>query len=107
MPHSAASATRSTAPPTMSRRHAAGAHSARGLLITVLGEFVLPGGGEAWTSALIDVLGRMGTEEKASRQALMRMAGDGWLTAERIGRRTKWHLTDSAERLLTEGTQRI
>ena len=57
-----------------SRRHAAGAASARGLLLTVLGEFVLPAGGSAWTSAFIDVLGRLGVEEKAARQALMRTA---------------------------------
>ena len=30
--------------PALSRRHAAGAGSARGLLFTVLGEFVLPTG---------------------------------------------------------------
>lgn len=93
--------------PTMSRRHAAGSESARGLLFTVLGEFVLPNGGTAWTSALIDVLRRLDIEEKAARQALMRTAADGWLSAERIGRRTRWRLTDSAESLLTEGAERI
>jgi phenylacetic acid degradation operon negative regulatory protein len=93
--------------PTMSRRHAAGARSARGLLFTVLGEFVLPNGGAAWTSALIDVLGRLEVEEKAARQALMRTAADGWLTAERIGRRTRWRLTENGHRLLTEGAARI
>jgi phenylacetic acid degradation operon negative regulatory protein len=91
----------------MSRRHAAGAESARGLLFTVLGEFVLPSGGSAWTSAFIDVLGRLGVEEKATRQALMRTATDGWLVSERAGRRTGWRLTPSAEQLLTEGTDRI
>jgi phenylacetic acid degradation operon negative regulatory protein len=93
--------------PTMSRRHAAGAESARGLLFTVLGEFVLPGGGFGWTSAFIEVLGRLGVEEKASRQALMRTASDGWLMSERVGRRTRWRLTGNAEHLLTEGTERI
>lgn len=93
--------------PTMSRRHAAGAESARGLLFTVLGEFVLPNGGTVWTSALIDVLGRLAIEEKAARQALMRTAAAGWLSAERIGRRTRWRLTGSAESLLTEGAERI
>jgi phenylacetic acid degradation operon negative regulatory protein len=92
---------------TMSRRHAAGTESARGLLFTILGEFVLPRGQVAWTSAFIDVLGRLGVEEKAARQALMRTAADGWLSSERIGRRTRWRLTDSAVRLLTEGTERI
>jgi phenylacetic acid degradation operon negative regulatory protein len=96
-----------TVSPTVSRRHAAGAESARGLLFTVLGEFVLPSGGSAWTSAFIDVLGRLGVEEKASRQALMRTAADGWLTSRRMGRRTLWTLSPDAERLLTEGAARI
>jgi phenylacetic acid degradation operon negative regulatory protein len=93
--------------PTMSRRHAAGAGSARGLLFTVLGEFVLPAGGQVWTSSLIDVLGRLGVEEKATRQALMRTAAAGWLAAERHGRRTRWQLTANAETLLQDGTRRI
>jgi phenylacetic acid degradation operon negative regulatory protein len=95
------------AQPTLSRRHAAGPASARGLLFTVLGEFVLPAGETAWTSAFIEALGRLGVEEKATRQALMRTAADGWLTSERVGRRTLWRLTPAAERLLTDGTARI
>jgi phenylacetic acid degradation operon negative regulatory protein len=93
--------------PALSRRHAAGAASARGLLFTVLGEFVLPGGGWAWTSAFIEVFGRLGVEEKAIRQALARTASDGWIRPERIGRRTRWRLTASGEQLLTDGTERI
>lgn len=93
--------------PSMSRRHAAGAESARGLLFTVLGEFVLPSGGTAWTASLIEVLGRLGVEEKATRQALMRTAASGWLEPQRVGRRTRWKLTGQAETLLTEGTERI
>jgi len=94
-------------PAAMSRRHAAGASSARGLLFTILGEYVLPDGGAAWTSTVIGAMGRLGIEEKATRQALMRTAADGWLTSERVGRRTRWRLTPSADRLLTEGAERI
>ncbi len=93
--------------PIMSRHHAAGADTARGLLFTVLGELVLPNGGVAWTSAFIDILGRLGVEEKSTRQALMRTAEQGWLQSERMGRRTRWRLTASAERLLRDGTERI
>ena len=95
------------ASPTLSRRHATGAGSARGLLFTVLGEFVLPTSGSVWTSSVLDVLARLDVEEKAARQALMRTAADGWLRAERHGRRTRWHLTPNAEHLLSEGTSRI
>ena len=94
-------------PTSASRRHAAGAESARGLLLTVLGEFVLPAGGSAMTSAFIDVLGRLGVEEKASRQALMRTAADGLLGSQRHGRRTLWTLTPTGGRFLTEGAERI
>jgi phenylacetic acid degradation operon negative regulatory protein len=93
--------------PALSRRHAAGAGSARGLLFTVLGEFVLPTEGSAWTSVFIEVFDRLGVEEKAIRQALARTAADGWIRPERRGRRTRWWLTPDADRLLTEGTERI
>ncbi len=93
--------------PTLSRRHAAGAGSARGLLFTVLGEFVLPTGGSAWTSAFIDVFARLRVEEKAIRQALARTAAEGWVRPERHGRRTCWRLTTDGDRLLTDGTERI
>jgi phenylacetic acid degradation operon negative regulatory protein len=96
-----------TGQPTLARRHAAGTDSARSVLFTVLGELVLPTGGEAWTSAFIDVFGRLGVEEKAARQALMRTAADGWVSSERIGRRTVWRLTPAAGRLLRDGTERI
>ncbi len=93
--------------PILSRRHSAGAESARGLLFTVLGEFVLPTGGTAWTSAFIEVFAQLGIEEKAIRQALARTAADGWISPERVGRRTRWCLTPAGDRLLTEGTERI
>ncbi len=94
-------------PAAMPRRHAAGSSSARGLIFTILGEYVLPAGGMVWTSAMIETMSHLGVEEKATRQALMRTAADGWLAPERVGRRTRWRLTPNAHRLLTEGSERI
>ena len=96
-----------TAAPALSRRHAAGAPSARGLLFTLLGEFVLTTDGTAWTSAVLAACRRLGIEEKATRQALMRTAAAGWLEPEKLGRRTRWRLTASAWRMLTDGAERI
>jgi phenylacetic acid degradation operon negative regulatory protein len=93
--------------PTLSRRQLVAAPNARGLLFTLLGELVLPCGGSAWTSSIIDVFARLGVEEKAARQALMRTAADGWLGSERFGRRTRWHLTGNSRRLLSDGAERI
>ena len=82
--------------PALSRRHEAGAASARGMLFTLLGEFVLPGEGAAWTSAVLAAFERLGVAEKAPRQALMRTANAGWLRADKVGRRTRWLLTPAA-----------
>lgn len=91
----------------LARRHDAGSTSARGILLTVMGELILPGGGEAWTSTILSVLDRLGVEEKAARQALMRTASHGWLETRREGRRSRWRLTPSARRLLEAGADRI
>ena len=84
-----------------------GETSARSLLLTLLGEFVLPQEGPVWTSTIVEVLDSLGVEEKAARQALARTAADGWLASERVGRSVRWSLTPSGRRLLTEGAERI
>ncbi|GLY64602.1 PaaX family transcriptional regulator [Amycolatopsis taiwanensis] len=96
-----------TARPTLSRRREVSHTSARSLLMTLLGEFVLPRDRPVWTATLVDVLGTFGIEEKSARQALARTAGEGWLVSERIGRRVRWSLTPPGRRLLTEGAERI
>jgi phenylacetic acid degradation operon negative regulatory protein len=105
--HAPVPASPETAAPALSRRHAAGAPSARGLLFTLLGEFVLTTDGTAWTSAVLAAFRRLGVEEKATRQALMRTAAAGWLEPEKLGRRTRWRLTASAWRMLSDGAERI
>jgi phenylacetic acid degradation operon negative regulatory protein len=77
------------------------------LLLTVLGEFVLPAGHAVWTVAFLEALALLGVEEKAVRQALARSAAEGWLASERHGRRTSWRLTPAGRCLLTDGTERI
>jgi phenylacetic acid degradation operon negative regulatory protein len=56
---------------------------------------------------VVTAFGRLGVEEKTARQALMRTAAAGWLTAEKSGRRTRWHLTAASQRMLTDGAARI
>ena len=84
----------------------AGVDSVRDLAMTVLGEFVLPAGGTAWTRTLLAALDQLGVQEKAARQALARMEGR-WLQRERVGRETRWSLTPAATSLLETGAERI
>ncbi|MGW0708365.1 PaaX family transcriptional regulator [Streptomyces sp. NPDC002643] len=93
--------------PVVSRRREVGEVSARSLLMTMLGEYVLPKDTPVWTSALVEALALFGVEEKSARQALARTAAEGWLVSERAGRRVRWALTPPGRRLLTEGAQRI
>jgi phenylacetic acid degradation operon negative regulatory protein len=93
--------------PVLTRRQELGAASARSLLLTVLGEFVLPSGQPVWTSSLIEIFAELDVAEKAARQAIMRTADNGWIVPSRIGRKTRWELTDQGVRLLRQGTERI
>lgn len=91
----------------LSRRYAAGSGGVKGLLITVLGDYVRPARQPAPTSAFIDALGRLGIAEPACRQALIRASADGWLTSRRDGRYTWWRLNPGFERFLDLGAHRI
>jgi len=85
----------------------AGRASARSLLLTVMGEFVLPSGGSAWTSSLVAGVGDLGVSPAAARQALMRMSHAGWVRTNREGRRARLELTPEGVDLLDTGSRRI
>lgn len=94
-------------PPSTPHARPRTGESARSLLNTVLGEFVYPAGGAAWTSTIVQALGHLDVEEKAARQALARSADDGWLERERDGRRVRWRLTAAGMQRCIDGTARI
>src|SRR6516225_8860609 len=73
-------------PPEVIRRREVRHTSARSLLMTVLGEFVLPAGRPVWTWVLVDTLASFGIAEKSARQALARTAAEGLLVPERARR---------------------
>jgi phenylacetic acid degradation operon negative regulatory protein len=81
--------------------------TSRGLLLTVLGEFALPHDGQAWTQTLVTLMERLGVQHKTTRQALARMEQRGWLSRQKLGRRTRWLLTGELRELLELGARRI
>ena len=84
--------------------------SARSLLLTVLGEFVLPSGQAVWTSALLHALVGVGTAENSARQAIARSASAGWLEGRKDGRQVRWRLTPAGRRVIeaiTEARRRL
>ena len=61
------------------RRRSVGAPAARSLLLTILGEYVLPLGEAVWQETLVGALVSVGYSQQAARQALARSVRDGWL----------------------------
>jgi phenylacetic acid degradation operon negative regulatory protein len=77
------------------------------VLLTVLGEYVMPRGGVVWQESLIAALVALGHTEQTGRQAVARSARDDWLSGERVGRRTRMTVTAGTTRMLEEGRERI
>ncbi|MGH2871494.1 MAG: PaaX family transcriptional regulator [Solirubrobacteraceae bacterium] len=89
------------------RRRSVGTPAARSLLLTILGEYLLPRPEGVWYQTLVAALRCVGYREQAARQALSRSVRDGWLIAERHGRRARLSLSASERELLGAGAQRI
>jgi phenylacetic acid degradation operon negative regulatory protein len=89
------------------RRRAVGAPAARSVLLTILGEYVLPAAAGVWHETLVGALGAIDVKPQAARQALARSIQAGWLLSERSGRRARVHLTASTAEMLRTGAKRI
>lgn len=89
------------------RRRSVGAPAARSVLLTVLGEYVMPRHAALWQETLIDALGTLGYKPQAARQALARSVAAGWLRTERVGRRSRMDLTAETGAMLETGARRI
>jgi phenylacetic acid degradation operon negative regulatory protein len=89
------------------RRRSVGAPAARSVLLTLLGEYVLPLDGGVWQETLVGALCALGYTTHAARQALARSVTAGWLTTERHGRRSRLTLTPDTAATLGTGAERI
>jgi phenylacetic acid degradation operon negative regulatory protein len=89
------------------RRRSVGAPAARSMLLTTLGEYVLPLRRPVWQETLIEALGALGYKVHAARQALARSVAAGWLETQRRGRRSLVSLTEESVQMLETGARRI
>lgn len=77
------------------------------LITTVFGDAIAPRGGSVWIGSLIEVMSGFGISERLVRTSVFRLAGDGWLEAEPIGRRSFYGLTEEGTQRFEHATQRI
>lgn len=89
------------------RRRSVGPPAARSMLLTILGEYLMPSGSGVWQETLIQALAAIEYKSQAARQALARSVTAGWLTTERRGRRSRVELTERAAVMLRTGAARI
>jgi len=66
------------------------------LIVTIFGDIVAPRGGSIWLGTLNSILERLGIDEGVVRTALSRLAADGWVERERVGRNSFYRLTGTA-----------
>ena len=81
--------------------------SARSLLTTILGFFVLPWTEPVWASTLTSALAAVSVDPAAARQALARGARDGWIQSRRVGRRAAWSVTPGGREVLEAGVSYV
>ncbi len=68
------------------------------LIITVYGDAIAPHGGTVWLGSLIRLLEALGLNQRLVRTSVFRLVKEGWLSAEQIGRRSYYSLTDAGRR---------
>jgi phenylacetic acid degradation operon negative regulatory protein len=77
------------------------------LLITIFGDAIAPRGGAVTLGSLIRLAAPFGLTERLVRTSVARLARDGWLIAQRRGRRSEYRLTRSGAARFGAATRRI
>ncbi len=77
------------------------------LITTVFGDAIAPRGGTVWLGSLINVMAEFGVSERLVRTSVYRLAKDGWLRSDQVGRRSYYSLTDEGRERFEQATHRI
>src|SRR5210317_562396 len=77
------------------------------LITTVFGDAIAPRGGTVWLGSLINTMADFGISERLVRTSVFRLAKDGWLQSQQIGRRSYYSLTEDGKEQFEQATNRI
>jgi phenylacetic acid degradation operon negative regulatory protein len=80
---------------------------AASLLVTVFGDIVVPHGGVVGLGSLVRWLAAFGVNERAVRTAAHRLAADGQLETETIGRRSDYRVAAASRHAFADAERRI
>ncbi len=79
----------------------------KSLLTTIFGDAIVPHGGTAWMGSLIDLLAPFGVNDRLLRTSVFRLAQEGWLGAQRDGRRSAYAITPEAMQRFSRAYRRV
>lgn len=80
---------------------------AKSVVMTVFGDVIVPRGGTVWLGSLIALLAPFGISDRLVRTSVFRLTEEGWLEAERSGRRSRYRFTVQGEQRFTRAHNRI
>lgn len=79
----------------------------KSLVMTLFGDVIRPHGGALWLGSLIYLLAPFGINDRLVRTSVYRLAEEGWLSAQREGRRSMYTLRPQASQRFQKAHQRI
>lgn len=68
----------------------------KSLVMTIFGDAIAPHGGTIWLGSLIELLAPLGVNDRLLRTSVYRLAQEGWLVANRDGRRSSYSILPEA-----------
>src|SRR5437764_5697354 len=77
------------------------------IVITVFGDAIVPRGGSIWLGTLLEFFGTLDIDSSVVRTAMSRLAADGWLERERIGRNSFYRLAERGRQTFAAATRHI
>lgn len=79
----------------------------KSLVMTVCGDTIAPHGGAFWLGSMIELLAPLGVGDRLVRTSVFRLVQEGWLSASREGRRSRYALEPAALPRFERANRRI
>ncbi len=77
------------------------------LIVTLYGDAIVPRGGTVWLGSIARLLEPFGISDRLVRTSVFRLARDGWLESEQVGRRSYYRPTQDGRRRFDRAALRI
>src|SRR5215470_6144071 len=77
------------------------------IVITVFGDAIVPRGGSAWLGTLLEFFKALDIEGGVVRTAMSRLATDGWLERNKVGRNSFYRLVENGRQTFDIATKHI